>query len=74
MYMMKKLFITLIAILSCVSCCTKNDTDSAIISKSHVEWVGSFYKIKYDNHCYIVWTNGYRGGLTHDPDCDCHKQ
>ena len=30
-------------------------------------------KFEYDGHQYIVFYQGYRMGVVHDPDCSCHK-
>ena len=33
-------------------------------------------KVKFDNHIYVQYRSmsGYRGGLTHDPDCPCKSK
>ena len=32
---------------------------------------GNLYKIKYENHNYIVFDGCYKGCIIHDPDCEC---
>lgn len=29
-------------------------------------------KFSYENHSYIMFTDGLSEGVVHDPDCDCH--
>lgn len=31
-------------------------------------------KAEYDGHSYIIYKGYRKGGITHDPDCQCHKK
>lgn len=31
-------------------------------------------KAKYEGHSYIIYKGSQKGGITHDPDCPCHKK
>lgn len=32
---------------------------------------GTFKYVEIDGHEYLIWYNGYRGGMTHSPRCRC---
>ena len=31
-------------------------------------------KAEYEGHSYIIYKGYRKGGITHDPDCQCHKK
>lgn len=31
-------------------------------------------KAEYEGHSYIIYKGFRKGGITHDPDCPCHKK
>lgn len=36
---------------------------------------GQFRKESWNGHIYVIWQWGYHlSGITHDPDCPCHKE
>lgn len=74
---MKKLIIFLITATFCVSCKTTYTTDNFLASNiiSSIDLLdGNMYKVEFDNHTYILYIGHYRGGITHDPDCQCNKE
>ena len=30
------------------------------------------YRFSHDGHDYILYSDGIRGGVVHDPECPCH--
>lgn len=70
---MKKLLLALVCILALQSCVISADEEDA---KKMAE---TFQEVEYKGHSYIIFAYhhaasyaGY-GGLTHNPDCPCHK-
>lgn len=73
---MKKLITFLIAIIFCVGCTTSSSTSLThfnIIQSCEVP-NGNLYKIEFDNHTYILYRGISKGGLLHDPDCQCKNK
>ena len=31
----------------------------------------NIHKIEYEEHTYLIWTKGKRGGICHDENCHC---
>lgn len=69
---MKKLFIILIIVIFCVSCCcgcTQAESANALPYKKH---------FIYNGHQYIMFIDGHYEsapcGVVHDPDCKCNKE
>lgn len=77
---MKKLLIILIALVFCVGCTSENNQTygdnqhTRIKIDDAVGDVGTIYKIEFQGHSYILWYGFHKGGLTHDPDCQCNKR
>lgn len=78
---MKKLLILLIAIIFCVSCCCKSTPVEStpnqsvyVISRYQLEHYEFIYKVKIEGHTYILWKGHEKGGIIHDPDCQCNKE
>ena len=75
---MKKILIILATIFTVSSCCSNDNTeDKPVYTKTSVRaGVDCYdvYRIKIENHTYIMMTCHYRMGLEHDPECPCHKE
>lgn len=75
---MKKLFIILIIAIFCVGCyCgyTAVEYQSAyVVSRYELEHYELIYKVKIEGHTYILWKGSQKGGIVHDPDCQCNKK
>mgnify|MGYP006967354568 CR=1 FL=1 len=72
---MKKLLYILVATFMVASCCTNgepvNRTETSIrVDGNHY----NVYKVKIENHTYIMITGYYRMGLEHDPECPYCKE
>lgn len=40
-----------------------------------IQYKSSFETVNYKGHKYIVFSrSAYENGITHDPDCPCHKK
>ena len=46
-------------------------TEAKCIGIKDISNYGHITKIEFEGHRYIVYSNGYGVGLTHDPDCSC---
>lgn len=73
---MKKLLYILSATFMLASCCTNNSvpvnrTETSIRVDGNLYNV---YKVKIENHTYIMITGYYRMGLEHDPECPYCKE
>ena len=71
---MKKIILFLIVVFACVSCSSeykKHDLNENRVVYKIGEGYRSFSLeyIDFNNHRYIKYADGYRGSLTHDPDC-----
>lgn len=71
---MRKLFYILVATFMVASCCCNDNTENTpVYTKTTVLQVSgntySVYKVKLENHTYIMMTNMHRMGLEHDPEC-----
>jgi hypothetical protein len=70
---MKKLLLALVCIIALQSCTISADEEDA------KEMVETFQEVEYKGHSYIVFAYHTVGsyasfsGLTHNPDCPCHK-
>ena len=75
---MRKLLYILAATFMVASCCTNNTMDPTINKTKTYMRVGgndyNVYKIKIENHTYIMMTGYYRMGLEHDPECPYCKE
>lgn len=75
--MMKKIKLTLLLALCAVALTgCENPSANAQSQRCVIESSGVpeyLEVVKFKGHSYILF-NGYkRGGITHDPDCPCHK-
>lgn len=73
---MKKLLYILAATFMLASCCGENipvsqvNTGGIRVDGNHY----NVYKVKIENHTYIMITGYYRMGLEHDPECPYCKE
>ncbi|MDE6330066.1 MAG: hypothetical protein K2L83_05060 [Muribaculaceae bacterium] len=75
---MNRLTIILAAVLCavCLSGCVKNsqmgkvNTDQRCLNGTYDKIVTAEYR----GHSYIIYKGIEKGGITHDPDCPCHKK
>ena len=73
---MKKLLYILAATFMMASCCGEN-TPVTQVNTGRIIVDGnpySVYKIKIENHTYIMMVGYYRMGLEHDPECPYCKE
>ena len=70
---MRKLFYILAATFMVASCyCYENTEDIPVNTNTTIRVDGNYYnvyKVKIENHTYIMMTGYYRMGLEHDPEC-----
>lgn len=66
---------SLAAVVCAIACPTRETRQyEKIREKQTVAYSFSDGKFKYveiDGHEYLIWYNGYRGGMTHSPKCKC---
>lgn len=72
---MKKPTLTLLALLALtLTGCENNKTQQQI----DAEISSRITKFNYEGHKYLLYKRPYAkggvGGITHDPDCSCHKK
>ena len=54
------------------SCCPSvPDTPNTTVYPGSVS---QYYKESWNGHVYVLKQWGQQGGITHDPDCPCHKE
>lgn len=68
---MKHLITILAAVLCavCLSGCEKRNIKEA----ETLRYGNRLITAEYHGHRYIIYKGIERGGITHDPDCPCHK-
>jgi hypothetical protein len=75
---MKKLLYILAATFMLASCCNcSENTPVTQVNTGEIRVGGTpynVYKIKIENHTYIMLTGYYRMGLEHDPECPYCKE
>ena len=62
------LLFALVAMCSCGPATVNNKTEQGILN--YFDEVTHF---DYKGHKYISFVVGYKMGIVHDPDCDCHN-
>lgn len=76
---MKKLFLTILALLALtLSGCEDNRTQEQRQKEFDADKSQYIKEFNYQGHRYLLYERSYdRGGMagiTHDPDCPCHKK
>ena len=69
---MKKITLTLLALLALtLTGCGQDQlgTNNRLNSLDD-----AIMKAEYEGHSYIIYKGYRKGGITHDPDCQCHKK
>lgn len=71
---MKKILFCLIALLTMSSCTCNNDThkpDAPDVSP--LSFASVIEVVKIEGHLYIVYVDGYGGGICHAEHCPCRN-
>lgn len=71
--MMKKIKLTLLLALCAVALtgCSLGEVDTN--SNRLNGFDDAIVSAEYNGHSYIIYKGVKKGGITHDPDCPCHK-
>lgn len=76
---MKKLTLTLLALLALTGCKKPTPEERQQIQErlqqidnEHLR--DDLHTVKYNGHSYIIYQGRYKGGITHDPDCPCREK
>lgn len=63
----------LLLVICCCGC--SHDTKMVKCGESHYTTIGQFIYVQFDEHEYLVWSNGmYQSGITHSPNCPCKNK
>lgn len=67
--------LAIIALALLFGCCPCEEEqkapDTTLYPSDSYEW----HKEEWNGHVYVIWKYSYHmGGMTHDPDCHCHKE
>jgi len=60
-------YIAMILMLAALAGCG----DNIRYTKENALEANTLRTYKHDGHLWVVYRSGYRGGLTHHPDCPC---
>lgn len=78
---MKKLPPTLLAMLSLtLTGCKKPTPEERQQIQERLQKIDDenrrddLHTVEYNGHSYIIYQGRYKGGITHDPDCQCREK